>query len=162
MATRSAIGHINIDGSVTGVYCHWDGYPEHNGAILKESYTDTQKIRSLIACGDISSLDDEIGEKHPFSKFDTDMTEEEYVQAKANYTTFYSRDRGEDWTRVQPTTHSDIKAFIEHYDPCGCEYYYIWNGKEWLVNNYNEVDLYGFPIMERVEDVLEHRKELDI
>ena len=27
MATRSAIGYINIDGTVTGTYCHWDGYP---------------------------------------------------------------------------------------------------------------------------------------
>ncbi len=29
MATRSNIGIVNDNGSVTGIYCHWDGYPEH-------------------------------------------------------------------------------------------------------------------------------------
>ena len=160
MATRSAIGYINIDGTVTGTYCHWDGYPEHNGAVLKESYTNTDKIRQLIAGGEISSLDDEIGEKHPFSQFEENMTSEEFIQAKRNYTTYYHRDRGEEWERVKPNTFAGVPEFIDHYDPCGCEYYYIWNGKEWLVNKYNERDLMEFPIMERVEDVLEQRKDL--
>lgn len=25
MATRSNIGIVNQDGSITGIYCHWDG-----------------------------------------------------------------------------------------------------------------------------------------
>ena len=160
MATRSAIGIKNIDGTVTGVYCHWDGYPEHNGAILSQMYTDDAKIRQLIEHGDISSLDDEIGEQHPFSKFDTDMSEEEYINAKRNYTTFYGRDRGEPWDNVKPKDFDGVPEFIDWFDPTGSEYFYLWNGTEWLVNKYNETDLMGFPIFERVEDVIEARKDL--
>lgn len=29
MSTRSTIGYVKKDGSVTAVYCHYDGYPEH-------------------------------------------------------------------------------------------------------------------------------------
>jgi len=35
MATRSNIGIVNEDGSVTGIYCHWDGYPENNKVTTK-------------------------------------------------------------------------------------------------------------------------------
>ena len=54
MATRSTIGVLNTDGSVTAVYCHWDGYPEHNGKILIENYTTEEKVRELISFGSIS------------------------------------------------------------------------------------------------------------
>jgi hypothetical protein len=42
---------------------------------------------------------------------------------------------------------------MEHYD--WSDYYYLWNGKEWLVSRYKNVDENGFPIFDRVEDVLE-------
>ena len=38
MATRSNIGIVNEDDSITAIYCHWDGYPEHNGKILLNHY----------------------------------------------------------------------------------------------------------------------------
>ena len=56
MSTRSNIGIQNEDGSLDVIYCHWDGYPSHNGAILLHHYQDLEKIRELIALGDISSL----------------------------------------------------------------------------------------------------------
>ncbi len=34
MATRSRIAIENQDGSVTSVYCHWDGHIETNGVEL--------------------------------------------------------------------------------------------------------------------------------
>ncbi len=34
MATRSNIGIVNEDGSITGIYCHYDGYPEYVGKML--------------------------------------------------------------------------------------------------------------------------------
>ena len=40
MATRSVIGIVNLDKSITGIYCHYDGYPENNGKILLNHYTD--------------------------------------------------------------------------------------------------------------------------
>jgi len=65
MGTRSRIAVMH--GEVCkSVYCHWDGYLEHNGAILQEHY-DSSKANQLVAMGDLSSLRPEIGVKHPFS-----------------------------------------------------------------------------------------------
>lgn len=56
MATRSAICIANKDRSLTGVYCHWDGSPEHQMPILKEHYNTANKARKLIAGGNMSCL----------------------------------------------------------------------------------------------------------
>ena len=39
MGTRSKIGILRRDGTVDHIYCHWDGYPEHNGVILFNDYS---------------------------------------------------------------------------------------------------------------------------
>ena len=44
MGTRSTIGLEYPDGTVRGIYCHWDGYPDNNGKILVEHYTTPEKI----------------------------------------------------------------------------------------------------------------------
>ena len=56
MATRSTIALEFADGTVQQIYCHWDGYLEHNGKILFNHYVDPYKTRDLIDMGDISSL----------------------------------------------------------------------------------------------------------
>ena len=56
MATRSTIAMEFADGTVQQIYCHWDGYLEHNGKILFNHYVDPYKTRDLIDMGDISSL----------------------------------------------------------------------------------------------------------
>ena len=68
MATRSAIGVMHGD-NCKMVYCHWDGYLEHNGEILQKHY-DSPKANHLVALGNLSSLRPNIGEQHPFSKFE--------------------------------------------------------------------------------------------
>ena len=60
MATRSTIALEFADGTVQQVYCHWDGYLEHNGKILAEHYMDPFKVRDLINLGGFSSLDTSI------------------------------------------------------------------------------------------------------
>lgn len=56
MATRARIGIELKNGSVLSVYCHWDGYPEHNGKKLKEHFNTRAKVAELIDGGDISAL----------------------------------------------------------------------------------------------------------
>jgi hypothetical protein len=56
MGTRSRIGIQLKDSSVVSVYCHWDGYPAHNGKILTEEYTTREDVENLINGGSISSL----------------------------------------------------------------------------------------------------------
>jgi len=57
MGTRSTIALEFADGTVQQVYCHWDGYLEHNGQILQNYYMDPFKVRDLIDLGGFSSLD---------------------------------------------------------------------------------------------------------
>ena len=54
MSTRLHIGIRNEDGSPDVIYCHWNDYPSYNGALLLHHYQDPEKIRELIALGDIS------------------------------------------------------------------------------------------------------------
>ena len=105
MGTRSMIAIQNpYSKDVRAVYCHWDGYLEHNGAILQKHYAASSKVNNLIALGDISSLRPEIGEKHAFSRLETPMDDEAYDKLYGNMTTFYTRDRGEDTPfKVFPT-----------------------------------------------------------
>lgn len=83
MGTRSTIALEFADGTVQQVYCHWDGYLDHNGKILQEHYSDPFKLRELIDLGDLSSLAPNIGSQHAFEK------------APEGECTFYKRDRNE-------------------------------------------------------------------
>lgn len=95
MGTRSTIALEFADGTVEQVYCHWDGYLEHNGKILLENYSNPFILRDLIDQGDISSLGKIIGTKHPFSPFGDGNKEAYDAAVNVGATTFYGRDRGE-------------------------------------------------------------------
>lgn len=56
MGTRSRIGYELLDHTVVSVYCHWDGYVEHNGKILVEHYQNRDDVMELIDGGSMSSL----------------------------------------------------------------------------------------------------------
>ena len=128
MGTRSTIALEFADGTVEQVYCHWDGYLEHNGKILQEHYSDPFKLRDLIDQGGISSLGKSIGKKHPFSPAynETDpvkkaAVETEYEAAREEgYTTFYARDRGEDLTKEKFVSFEDYAAFHQREEFAYC------------------------------------------
>jgi hypothetical protein len=54
MGTRSLIGKQLNDGSILGVYCHYDGYPEFNGRVLRDNFNTEEKVNKLIDGGDMS------------------------------------------------------------------------------------------------------------
>jgi hypothetical protein len=121
MATRSAIGVMHGD-KCKAVYCHWDGYLDHNGRILLEHY-DSAKANNLVALGDISSLGSEIGEKHDF---DVRFTKGAIGE---NWTKFYGRDRGE--------TGVDFKVFHndkELFEGIDAQYFYVMKDGVWYVS----------------------------
>lgn len=135
MGTRSRIGVMHGD-KVKSVYCHWDGYLEHNGAILQEHY-DSAKANQLVAMGDLSSLAKDIGEKHAFSQFDLPLEEvEAYKALTENWCTFYARDRGETGTEFK-VAHT-FEEFLGQCYNCGAEYYYIMKDGVWYCG-----DTYG-------------------
>ena len=137
MGTRSRIGVMHGD-NVKSVYCHWDGYLQHNGAILQEHY-DSVKANQLVALGDLSSLRPEIGEKHAFSQFE--LRAEEVAGFKLlteNMCTFYGRDRGE--TGTEWKTHTNFVDFFAEVEGSWCEWYYIMRDGVWYVGNRYETD----------------------
>jgi len=117
MATRSTIAVMQEGGSVRSIYCHFDGYPDGVGVVLKDHYNDTTTIENLLDLGDLSVLDVEIGEKQDFDN----RTEGQCL--------FYGRDRGE--TGINALTHADENEWIGFRKGNGCEYGYLWNGTSW-------------------------------
>ena len=131
MGTRSRIGVMHGD-KVKSVYCHWDGYLEHNGQILQEHY-DSAKANHLVALGDLSSLQKQIGEEHPFGYHGTDMSADEYNAKFRDMCTFYGRDRGEEGTEFKTST--TFESFFDQVEGGGGEWYYIMKDGVWYVGN---------------------------
>ena len=136
MGTRSRIGVMHGD-NVKSVYCHWDGYLEHNGAILQEHY-DSVKANQLVALGDLSSLKPEIGIQHAFGYHGTEISAEDYETQFGNMCTFYGRDRGEKGTAWK--THTNFVDFFAEVEGSWCEWYYIMRDGVWYVGNRYETD----------------------
>ena len=132
MGTRSRIGVMHGD-VCKSVYCHWDGYLEHNGRILQEYYN-SSKANHLVALGDLSSLRPEIGETHAFSYHDLPKDEvEAFKTATEDMCTFYGRDRGEEGVEFK----SDLtfEAFYDRAEGCDSEWYYVIKNGAWYVGN---------------------------
>ena len=124
MGTRSMIAIQNpYSKDVRAVYCHWDGYLEHNGSLLQKHYSNSAKVNNLIALGDLSSLRPEIGEKHLFSSMELPKEQREaHEEAVKDMCTFYTRDRGEDAPfKVFPT----LKKAQDYFEGSWCEYLYV-------------------------------------
>ena len=144
MGTRSRIGVMHGD-NCKSVYCHWDGYLSHNGAILQEHY-DSSKANNLVALGDLSSLGNQIGEAHPFSKFGIDKDDPDFDKLVAltelaednGWTTFYGRDRGE--KDVDFKVSQSFDEFLELVDHCGAEYFYIMRDGIWYCGSLYAVE----------------------
>lgn len=86
MSTNSSISIQTTKTNGKSIYCHWDGYPSFNGKMLKEHYNTKEKVKQLIALGNLSILGETIGEKVQFDGFDSQKNK----QCLA-----YERDRGE-------------------------------------------------------------------
>jgi hypothetical protein len=121
MATRSNIGIVNSDGSVTGIYCHWDGYPEHNGKLLLNHYNNTAIVYELMDLGNLSYLDE---------KLDTDLPHS-FNKPVDGVCVAYGRDRGE--------KNVNSKKFISEVEykmnDKGVDYQYLFNNGKWYYRN---------------------------
>ena len=129
MGTRSMIAIQNpYSKDVRAVYCHWDGYLEHNGSLLQKHYSASSKVNNLVALGDLSSLRPEIGVKHLFSSMELPKEEREaHEEAVKDMCTFYTRDRGEDAPfKVFPT----LKKAESYFEGSWCEYLYVFKYKK--------------------------------
>ena len=128
MATRSRIAIEHSDGIIESIYCHWDGYPENNGVILREHYYDREKVESLINLGDISFLERKVdpdpGDDHTFTN-----PQDGVVVA-------YHRDRGE--TKKSRAASQEIsreKFFASDIEEYG---YLFTKDDEWVYVSYGD------------------------
>ena len=118
MSTNSLIGIETETGLVQGIYCHWDGYPEHNGRILAEHYTNPEKVERLISGGSLSALAPEIGEQNSFRDTDTEVC------------LYYHRDRGEPGPEIIPARNAG--EFYFRHKNSGAEFVYLFTGGRWI------------------------------
>jgi hypothetical protein len=79
MSTRSNIGIVNPDGTITAIYCHYDGYMKNGvGETLYKSYFTRDRVEDLIALGDIPSLESDIWDIEPYDDYSKDDPDFQY------------------------------------------------------------------------------------
>lgn len=116
MSTRSDIGLLNEDGTVTAIYCHSDGYPEHHVPLLTRWYADEERVRALMALGNLSVLGEDIGFRHDF------------LVGARGMCTAYGRDRGEAGTVTEARSFETESQFDR---AAGNSFAYLFKGGEW-------------------------------
>ena len=131
MATRSIIAKLD-EKDIQAIYCHNDGYLSNNGKILDQHYQDEEKVDELLAQGDASIIDENIGEKIRFNDFKSRVTNKQCV--------FYARDRGEKYKQAEQL--EDESALLKYaFESCDAEVVYMFAFGSWYV--YDNTDAIG-------------------
>lgn len=130
MSTRSRIGYVENEKYYTA-YCHWDGYPKHNGKILVDSYTDFDKIKELVSNGDFSSLS-------------TDLSGVGYF----------------DDVEKEPTVFDSFDDLLDYMNEGDQEYLYLYKNGEWVYYT-NHTSNGKFEYMGLVDDYFKKEEQDD-
>ena len=132
MATRAIIAKLDNKG-VKAIYNHSDGYLEHAGRILAEHYRDESKVDELIAQGDVSIIDENIGVKIDFNDYKT-----RYANKQCK---FYMRDRGEKYKHAEQL--KDETELIEFSNNCDVDFIYMFAYGYWYVYDIHNGEAYN-------------------
>ena len=125
MGTRSRIGIELADDSILSVYCHWDGYPEFNGKVLREFFDTTEKVCNLINGGNMSCL----------------YTNAGWNNETLDYTgPLYYTQRGESIEDNEPQLSKDHGDYLLLSGKSDEEYSYLFTNGEWICYNTREWD----------------------
>ena len=107
MSTRSIIAMKDGDKFKT-IYCHYDGYPEHQYPILIQNYNTYEKIRELFEHGSLSLLEETIDK-----------------------CIFNVRDEKEDYDENCELVYDSYNELIR----CSkgfMDFFYYWDGEKWF------------------------------
>ena len=132
MATRAIIAKLD-DNGVKAIYNHSDGYLEHAGRILAEHYRDESKVDELLAHGDVSIIDENIGVKIDFNDYKT-----RYANKQCK---FYMRDRGEKYKQAEQL--KDETELIEFSNNCDVDFIYMFAYGYWYVYDIHNGEAYN-------------------
>ena len=127
MGTRSNIGIINEDGSVTAIYCHWDGFLSYNGKILLNHYTTADIVNQLMLLGDLSSLNEKL--------YPDDSKPHTFQNQQEDVCVAYGRERNE--SDVDCKIFKDIGDFEQFAIGTDAEYQYLFTNGKWTYRETN-------------------------
>lgn len=125
MATRSAIGYLKTNGhgkskTIRCVYCHCDGYPEHQLPILREHYNTVAKVRALLSPGSMSSL----RTTHTWVRCDG-QNAHPGMPPERDPQPLYHAERGEN-DGTPAVTHDFLDEAKNYWSHMGCEHLYLY------------------------------------
>lgn len=110
MSTNSTIAIELPSGRILGVYCHWDGYIDHNGAILASCFNNKSLALQLISGGHISAIE---------------------VSGDVEYYRYSLRFKGSDNATMNPFHVADnYNEFLSRY---AREYNYLFKNNFWNI-----------------------------
>ena len=132
MATRAIIAKLD-DKGVQAIYSHSDNYLAHTGKILAEHYQDESKVNELLAHGDVSIIDKNIGVKIDFNDYKT-----RYANKQCK---FYMRDRGEKYKQAEQL--KDEAELIEFSKGCDVDFIYMFAYGYWYVYDIHNGEAYN-------------------
>lgn len=113
MPTNCMILKREKDGTMRGIYCHYDGDLGHTGRILYEHYRDPAKVDRLIDLGYIEILGEDVA-PNPTKPHTTEAPQ-------SCVTLAYHRDMGEE---LRICNYQSVTAFDDSFDNEHYNYYY--------------------------------------
>ena len=120
MGTRSTIAVVHEDGTVSQIYCHYDGYLSHNGKLLVENYNSLLAAEFLISKGALSVLAERVTpDRDRIHSFEV---------AQNGVCVYYGRDRGE--TDCEPKVFDTVSDYFLYGQQE--EYNYLFACDEWM------------------------------
>lgn len=122
MSTRCAIARKAEDGTIRAMYCHHDGDIGYVGAILNASYATPERIKALLALGDISGLGKYLSKEDAAGTF----------YGTYDVCRVYARDGGEE---LRPNSIYQTREQYQQTAPkeMDAEYLYLFEGGKWAV-----------------------------
>ena len=111
MSTRAMIGYLSPKGKVTGIYSHWDGYPDGVGYNLMKFYGNPRRVLHLIEGGDVSAIDWDTGHANHYA-FRSRWVSWNTIDKKYDN----EWDRGgldEKWEDVKPRLYKDLLQYLD-------------------------------------------------
>ena len=150
MSTRSFNAREYEPGKYRAIYCHNDGYIEHNGKLLVENYNSPEKVDEVLALGDLSHLTDKL--------YPNPNAEHSFDKRQEGVTVSYARDRGENNTEAKEYTYEELVDLLRF-----CDFVYLYDKDNvWMVLPYDSLDQEFIDLQQEVDLIREYYEAMEM
>ena len=125
MSTTAAISFMERTDFIKTAIVNFDGYPSNTGRMLKEHYTNSDKVRDLLEGGDFRSMEEELDDIEYYGALSDRMTSSNSLHEAVNQVS------------------------------CSADYHYVFDGETWSMVDGDKVDAFGFPAYVLLDDAIE-------